>query len=98
MKAAGAGTAFERPFHRVGGRFPDGVNRLGNRFDEGVSMLDGLKILVIAAAAFWAGMLCRGAIEHFRKAADPVSPAAERSLHLACGDLDGVRYLFEEVP
>ena len=61
-------------------------------------MLDGLKILVVAAAAFWAGLLFRGAVEHFRKAAEPDSPAAERSLHLACGDLDGVRYLFEDVP
>jgi len=61
-------------------------------------MLDGLKTLVVAAAAFWAGLLCRGAIEHFRKAAEPDSPAAERSLYLACGDLDGVRYLLEDVP
>lgn len=98
MKAARTRSAPNRLFRGVGGRFPACVNRLGNRFDEGVSMLDGLKILVIAAAAFWAGMLCRGAIEHFRKAADPVAPAADRSLHLACGDLDGVRYLFEEVP
>lgn len=61
-------------------------------------MFDFLRIAVIAAAGFWAGMLCRGAIDYWRAAANPSPPGIERSLHLACGDLDGIHYLFEDAP